>query len=313
MKERKLPWVRLVFLLGLIGLGVMALGARQSMRALQEQNPARTRLMKLREQEARLRGKPWVLQYHWVPLSRIAPMLKRAVLAAEDDTFYQHPGVDLEAVKYSLEKNLKQRRFAQGGSTITQQVVKNLYLTPRKTLVRKLEEAMLALLLERFVTKPRILEIYLNTVEWGPGIFGAEAAARKFFGKPALDLSLDEAEALAAVLPSPLRHSPVREDRYLIWRKKWVARRMRMEGLMPAYAAREIPGVEETDRFLQADSGAETAAEAAGDSPPAGLVLPVIEPGDPESLFWQEEIERQNSETEGSGGAPTFEVSPGAE
>lgn len=311
MKGRTFPWVRLGLLLGLFGLGAMALAARQSMRALQEQSPVRTRLMKLREQEARLRGKPWVLQYRWVPISRISPVLKRAVLAAEDDTFYQHPGVDLEAVKYSLQKNLKQRRFAQGGSTITQQVVKNLYLTPRKTLIRKLEEAVLALLLERFVTKPRILEIYLNTVEWGPGIFGAEAAARKFFGKPALDLSLDEAEALAAVLPSPLRHSPVREDRYLIWRKKWVARRMRMEGLMPAYADREIPETDAPGRFLRDDSGDSVAAEAAGDTRPAGDIPPGTEPGDPESLFWQEEIERPNPETEEPGGAS--EVSPGEE
>jgi len=210
-------------------------------RALLDHNPGKTRLMEIREQQARRKGVAYRIRHRWVPLRRIAEPLRKAVIAAEDDAFYQHHGVDLTAIRVSLKNNWKKKTYAQGGSTITQQVVKNLYLSPKKSMLRKLREAALALQMERALSKRRILEIYLNIAEWGRGVYGAEAAARHYFGKPAADLTLDEAVALVAVLPSPLKHSPVRQDRFLKWRKAWVLRQLRYTGYLPKPAEPEQP------------------------------------------------------------------------
>ncbi len=203
---------------------------------LREHDPDRTRLMELRQVQARARHRPYRIVQTWVPLRRISRYLQDAVIAAEDDTFYRHAGLDLDAAWNSLRRNLKRGGYVQGGSTITQQVVKNLYLSPKKTLWRKLKEAVLALELERVLSKRRILELYLNIAEWGPGVFGAEAAARTYFGTSAADLTLDQAVALVAILPSPLRHSPLRTDRYLAWRIPWVWRQLSYLGYIPPAA-----------------------------------------------------------------------------
>jgi monofunctional biosynthetic peptidoglycan transglycosylase len=203
------------------------------MASLVEHNPEKTCMMEIRAQQAARKHLPYALKYRWVNYKQVSEHLRKAVVAAEDDTFYEHHGVDYPMIWISIKQCWKHRAFVQGGSTITQQVTKNLYLSPRKNPLRKIREAVLAQRLERYLSKRRILEIYLNIAEWGRGIFGAEAAARYYFKKPAADLTLDEAVALVAVLPSPLKHSPLKEDRFLKWRKAWVLRQMRYKGYLP--------------------------------------------------------------------------------
>lgn len=143
------------------------------------------------------------LQYTWVPYERISNHLKRAMVAAEDARFVDHEGFDWEGIQQALAKNQKKGRVVAGGSTITQQLAKNLFLTPSRSYLRKAEEALITVMLEAFLDKRRILELYLNVVEWGSGIFGAEAAARRYFGVPAAQLTPEQAARLAAMAPNP--------------------------------------------------------------------------------------------------------------
>ncbi len=143
------------------------------------------------------------IRHEWRPLSRISRNLQNAVVLAEDDQFFEHPGFDWEATKRAWKTNMRRGRFAKGASTITMQVARNLYLSPRKSVIRKAREVWIALKLELLLPKERILEIYLNIAEWGNGIYGAEAAARHYFGKSARYLTKEEAAWLAAILPRP--------------------------------------------------------------------------------------------------------------
>ena len=162
----------------------------------------------------------------WVPLSRISPYLQKAVIVAEDASFYRHRGFDWPGIRDAATRNWDRGELRRGGSTITQQLAKNLYLSPEKNFVRKLHEALITRALEDRLSKRRILELYLNVVEWGHGIYGAEAAARHHFGKAALDLTPAEAALLAGILPSPRRYDPLRVTPYLIKRQEQILRRM---------------------------------------------------------------------------------------
>ena len=139
----------------------------------------------------------------WVDYARISPNLKRAVLVAEDSRFWKHEGIDFDELKESMEVNIERMEFARGGSTITQQLAKNLYLSPSKNPIRKVREFMIARALEAELSKQRILELYLNVIEWGDGIYGAEAAARTYFHKSAADLAPQDAALLAAAIVNP--------------------------------------------------------------------------------------------------------------
>ena len=193
---------------------------------LKTSNPGPTALMKQRMEEARDEGKTLKITQRWIPLSRIPRHVIDAVIVAEDGTFFSHSGVDWFEVQESIEKNVKERRAARGASTITQQLAKNLYLSTSKDPVRKLKELIITLLLERQLGKNRILELYLTVIEWGRGIFGVEAASQAYFGKSASALTLDEALRLSAVIPSPLRHRPDTDSRYVMRRKDIVLRRL---------------------------------------------------------------------------------------
>jgi monofunctional biosynthetic peptidoglycan transglycosylase len=182
--------------------------------------------MRQRLHEAEKDGKPLRIVHKWVPLSKISKNLIDAVIVAEDGLFYSHDGVDWFEVKESIEKNVDQLRAARGASTITQQLAKNLYLSTSKDPIRKLKELVITFLLEWTLSKNRILEIYLNVIEWGRGVFGVEAAAEKYFGTSAASLTLDQATRLASVIPSPLRHRPNDDSRYVFRRKGIVLRRM---------------------------------------------------------------------------------------
>ncbi len=182
---------------------------------LKKENPKKTSFMEYREAEWKKKGKKMGIQKRWVPLSQISPYLMKAVIIAEDDKFWSHKGFDLDAIQKALEKDLEKGRFRFGGSTISQQLVKNIYLTPSKNPLRKAKEAIITWRLEKAINKRRILELYLNVVEWGEGIFGIEVASQHYYGKPAIALSPQESARLAAVLPNPRKYRPTGPSKYV--------------------------------------------------------------------------------------------------
>ena len=200
-------------------------------RPLAEQNPPTTAFMELRKREAEQAGRPWTIRQRWVPYTQISSNLRRAVLVAEDAAFFDHDGIDFNELRASLEHNWEEGRFERGASTITQQLAKNLYLSPTRNPIRKLKELLITRRLEAALTKRRILEIYLNVIEWGDGIFGAEAAARAYFRKPASALSPEEAALMAGAIINPREHNPARPTARLLRRQQIIARRM---GIRPA-------------------------------------------------------------------------------
>ena len=169
-------------------------------------NPGVTSFMQIRLDELRQRDPKAQLKHQWVPYSRISNQLKRAVVAAEDDKFIDHEGFDWEALQKAMEKNRRKGKLVAGGSTISQQLAKNLFLSPSKTPWRKAQEALITLMLETFWDKRRILEVYLNVVEWGNGVFGVEAAARHYYSVSAAQLGPGQAAHLAVMLPNPRKY-----------------------------------------------------------------------------------------------------------
>ncbi len=166
------------------------------------------------------------LRHRWVPYKRISPHLKRALIASEDAKFLEHEGFDWEGIQTAWEKNLKKGKVVAGGSTISQQLAKNLFLSGKRTPWRKLEEAMITVMMEQMMSKRRIFEIYLNVIEWGNGVFGAEAAARHYYRKSAAGLSPSEAAKLAAMVPNPRYFDKHRHDRRLLRKTRIIQRRM---------------------------------------------------------------------------------------
>jgi monofunctional glycosyltransferase len=166
-------------------------------------DPGTTRFMDIRLAELREKNPAAQLKQQWVPYERISPHLKRAIIASEDAKFVDHEGFDWDGIQKALEKNQRRGRTVAGGSTISQQLAKNLFLTPTKSYFRKAEEAIITLMLEALWSKRRILEVYLNVIEWGNGIFGAEAAARHYFGVSAASLGPEQAARLAGMVPNP--------------------------------------------------------------------------------------------------------------
>src|SRR4249919_2694718 len=196
-------------------------------RPLRTSNPGSTAFIDLRARESRARGEPPRRVQRWIDYARVSPNLKRAVLVTEDARFWTHEGIDFDELKESMEVNIERMEFARGGSTITQQLAKNLYLSPSKNPIRKVREFLIARQLESELSKQRILELYLNVIEWGDGIYGAEAAARTYFRKSASDLSASESAYLAAMIPSPLNvFNPKKNPKRLARRQKIILRGM---------------------------------------------------------------------------------------
>lgn len=220
MKTFKIWAIRLSWLLGFACLLYQGSIFAQVWR-LRSYNPDGTALMAQRKAEKAL-----VLQWRWQPLSQISPQLQRAVLIAEDAAFYAHDGFDWAGIRFAAEKNLTQGRVVAGGSTITQQLAKNLFLSGSRTPWRKAQEAVITVMLESTLSKRRILEIYLNIVEWGNGVFGAQAAARHYYGRNARYLNRQQAATLAAMLPNPRYYDGHRQDRRLHVKSQIVLRRM---------------------------------------------------------------------------------------
>jgi monofunctional biosynthetic peptidoglycan transglycosylase len=201
---------------------------------LARENPRTTALIAQRRAEAKSRGRPLTVRQSWVPLERISPRLVEAVLLSEDTRFFGHEGLDWDAIRAAAEHDLKVRSFARGASTLTQQLAKNLWLGTEKSLWRKAKEAMLAAKLERSLSKRRILALYLNVVELGDGVFGAEAGARHRFGVGAASLSPAQAAVLASMLPAPRRADLAKPSGWLRSRSRRLLDRMRSSGRLSA-------------------------------------------------------------------------------
>ncbi|MDH4230589.1 MAG: monofunctional biosynthetic peptidoglycan transglycosylase [Nitrospirota bacterium] len=205
--------------------------------ALKKKNPGKTSFMAYREKEWKREGRKYKINQKWVPLSAISPYVVKAVLIGEDDKFWSHEGFDYEAMQKALEKDIKAKKFKLGGSTISQQLAKNLYLSPSKNPLRKFREAIITWRMEKALPKKRILELYLNVAEWGDrGIFGIEAASRAYYGKSASALGPEEAARLAAVLPNPRKFNPLGNSRYVVHRASLIYNIMVRRGVVvPEY------------------------------------------------------------------------------
>jgi monofunctional biosynthetic peptidoglycan transglycosylase len=244
---------------------------------LADENPSSTAFIDLRrEQASKLK-----LQWQWVRLGHISRYLRAAVVYAEDAHFYTHNGVDWEAIETAVEKDVGAGQLRVGGSTITQQLAKNLYLSPKRSFVRKLREMLIAFSLEDHLTKTRILELYLNVVEWGDGIFGAEAAARHWFGHSAAALTPAEAARLAIALPNPIERAPNVHNAELTQKAVRIIRLFRMQGLVNAAQERAaLDAVGAPDAKVIPDR--ESTAPAGGATAPAREpVAPASEPQPP--------------------------------
>ena len=221
-------------------------------RPLKKTPPKTTAYIELRRREAASKGRRFDLRWSWVPYGEISDSLKSAVVTAEDDTYYRHDGVDMGALRAAWERDKKEGKLSVGGSTITMQLARNLYLSPSKNPLRKVKEILIARRLDRELGKRRVLELYLNVVEWGKGIFGCEAAARAYFAKSCADLSPDEAVAMAVVLPNPRRWDPSKPGRYVERNSERIVKRMAASGLWP-----EESGFEESTSTADAENAPE--------------------------------------------------------
>ena len=247
----------------LIVLSVVALYVSlPDVRPLLTERPQTTTMIELRKHEAAERKKPFTLRWEWRPLARISPYLQHAVVFAEDDKFWKHDGVDWEAMKLAAEHDWHERTVERGASTIAQQLAKNLFLSPSRNPIRKLREIFIARRLDGQLGKPRVLELYLNVAEWGDGIFGAEAASRRWFGCSAEALRPVQAARLAAALPNPFKRNPSVSSRALTRKAARLVRGMHRAGLID-------------------DATYEAAERELGIGPPVSEIAPA--PPEPES------------------------------
>lgn len=245
---KKMCWVFVVFIIS--GISAYIYFSFPDIESLKKNNPKKTAFMEYREQDWKRQGRKYRINQKWVPISQISPYLIKAVLIAEDDKFWSHEGFDYEAMQKAMEKDIKSGKFKAGGSTISQQLAKNLYLSPSKNPLRKIAEAVITWRMENVLAKRRILELYLNVAEWGDeGIFGIEAAASHYYGKPASALTAEESARLASVLPNPRRYNPLGDSRYVTSRSNLIYSIMVKRGIVvPEYESPDPAGQIETNR-----------------------------------------------------------------
>ena len=235
IKVKHSKWLWIGFLL-IILFAFLWFGLMPDISRLKKENPKKTAFMEYREEQWKEKGRKINIHQIWAPLSNISPYLIKAVLIAEDDKFWRHEGFDYEAIRKAIERDLKAKRLKFGGSTLSQQLARNLYLSPEKSLLRKINEVFITWRMEKVLSKRRILELYLNVVEWGEGIFGIEAASRHYYRKASFQLSPLEATRLAAILPSPKRYNPLGDQRYVTTRANDIYNIMIQRGIIaPEY------------------------------------------------------------------------------
>jgi monofunctional biosynthetic peptidoglycan transglycosylase len=243
--------------------------------ALATKAPTTTAFMEQRKAELRAAGKSDAIDYRWVPYAQISPYLRRAVLVAEDDTFYEHGGVDVNALQEAIRKDWAHKKMTHGGSTITQQLAKNLYLSPSRNPLRKVREYFIARSLENHLTKKRILELYLNVVEMGERVYGAEAAAQAYFHSSASALSPSQAALLAGCLPNPRVMSPAAPNKRLRFRQRMVLSRMKRWGYL---FEKEVLTEKKPEAAVPATETTATVDTALQQTPPTDTATPEPEP-----------------------------------
>jgi monofunctional biosynthetic peptidoglycan transglycosylase len=255
----------------LVGIAAIALGVAvygyvtlPDVRPLADTNPTTTAFIELRAEEARAEGKTPRQIQHWISYPRISPNLKRAVLVAEDAAFWQHDGIDYEELQKSIELDWARGQLVRGASTITQQLAKNLFLSPSRNPARKLRELVITRRLEAELPKSRILELYLNVIEWGDGIYGIEAASEHYFGYPASALTPSSAALLAGAIINPRVLNPAHPTGRLLRRQQMILKRM---GVVtpPVEVARSAP-----------TGATEGAPEKSGETSPETLAPPIV-------------------------------------
>lgn len=229
-------FVSSILLSVIIALGYYFYATLPDVSALKQRNPKTTALMDLRDEEYKKKGVRGGRQQAWVSYAAVSEHLKKAILISEDAAFFSHQGIDMNEIRAALKRDWETLSFSRGGSTITMQLAKNLYLSPSKNPLRKLKEMVIARQLEQSLSKRRIFELYLNVVEWGRNVYGAEAAARYYFGKSAANLDPLEAATLAAMLPSP-RSS---KERNLLNRRNLILTRLASVGYLNSEEYRRI-------------------------------------------------------------------------
>ena len=235
MAQRRSRWLRRLVLITISLFLLVQLWFFAWVLIWKVSEPGPTQFMKIRLAELQKKNPGAKLQQTWVSYGFISPNLKRALIAAEDSKFMQHQGFDFDGIQKAFEKNEKRGRIAAGGSTITQQLAKNLFLWPEKSLIRKGEEALITLMIEATWSKRRILEVYMNEIEWGTGIFGAEAASRHYFGISANALSDYQAAMLASMVPSPQYYDRKGETEGLTRQTEVILERMNKVAIPPAH------------------------------------------------------------------------------
>lgn len=251
---------------------LLGLPARSDVRDLARNLPDETSVMRQRAGEAREAGRKPRRLRKTVPLRSISKNLIHAVLSAEDPNFFGHEGIDWDAITESIETNIEKGRYARGGSTITQQLAKNLFFTTYKSLIRKAREAIVASWMEHDLQKKRIIEIYLNVIEWGDGVYGCEAAARRYYGASCASLDVDQAAGLAAMIPSPRRINPRINPSLHARATRKVLRQMRWAG----YLRRDIRDMGNEPEKIVTDEGGPEPREP--DDPPAPSPSPTPTP-----------------------------------
>jgi monofunctional biosynthetic peptidoglycan transglycosylase len=232
-RSRKKRIARTVLLLVAAGLAVSAavlVLTLPDVSGLRTTNPSSTSLLRLRLAQAGTIKPEVSVRIDWVAFDRIPALFKKCVLVSEDASFYDHKGIDFVEMRASINRDIQEGRLARGGSTITQQLAKNLYLSTEKSIIRKIREALIARRLEKYLTKDRIFHLYLNVIEFGPRIFGVRAAAGHWFGKDVGDLSIEEMVRLAAIIPRPLRTDPRTNDAWMKFKGRWIADTLKIVG-----------------------------------------------------------------------------------
>jgi monofunctional biosynthetic peptidoglycan transglycosylase len=223
-------------------------------RSLERTNPGTTAFQRSYQEQERAAGRRGTITKRWRPIGQISENLVAAVIVAEDGTFWSHEGFDWFEVQESLLRNLKEHRAARGASTITQQLIKNLFLSPSKNPLRKYHEFVLTWYAERVLSKQRILELYLNEIEWGKGIYGAEAATLKYFGINASEVNREQSARLAAVIPNPRRFDPTSASRSVERRARIIAERMQARDRVHGRVEDPAPEPQEEDDVVPRDT-----------------------------------------------------------
>ena len=214
--------IGIVILLVVISAGFYFYLGLPDVSELKIKNPRSTALMVQRYREAKKDDDTFRIRQKWIELEAIPKLLRETVRVTEDASFYQHKGIDFAELKEAVKKNWQKGEYVRGASTITQQLAKNLYLSTEKSIIRKIKELLITLRLEKDLSKDRIFEIYLNVIEWGPGIFGVEMASQYYFQKGVGQLTLEEIVRLVAVIPRPLKINPTENSDWLRWKARWI-------------------------------------------------------------------------------------------